>query len=409
VEPAPRYSNTPTVFQLVLGIISFVLVVISTVTLIVLSFASQQLDQATLQTVKYLTWIIASLAIPAIFSTLYAIRGLFPKPGLQPPKSRLFLTASLFLIGLLPLAWLTTLPAFEPAPAWFKALASLLFVGVTAWWLVELGQIRLPRLSRQRQWGLVNFANFVSMPVILLVEMVVLALGLGLLIAWLMKKPEYAFVINQVQNLMYVNPSTLPLIIDQLKPLAQDPAVIAAILVAFSLVIPLIEEFLKPLALWFFVKRQWSPAEGFIAGMVCGAAFAVVESLTALASVGGNSWLALVAARTGTALLHITTAGLSGWALTSSWRDGSYLRVGFTYLLVVFLHGAWNFLAVAVAAGSLMEGNSPNFFSGLAPVAPWLMGVLVAAFFATLMTMNYRLRQQEVSTIPPQLPPALPE
>ena len=409
MEPAPRYSNTPTVLQLVLGIISFVLVVITTLALVVLSFASQQLDQPTLQTVKYLTWIIASMGIPAIFSTIYTIRRLFPKPGREVPKSRLFLTASLFLIGLLPLAWLTTLPAFDPAPAWLKALASLLFVGVIAWWIVELGRIRLPRLTRQRQWGLVNFANFVAMPVILLVEIVVLALGLGLLIAWLMQKPEYAFVINQVQNLMYVNLDTLPLIIDELKPLAQDPAVIAAVLVAFSLVIPLIEELLKPLALWFFVKRQWSPAEGFVAGMLCGAAFSVVESLTALASAGGESWLALIAARAGTALLHITTAGLSGWALTSSWRDGSYLRVGFTYLLVVFLHGAWNFLAVTVAVGSLMEGNTPNFFASLAPVAPWIMGALVAAFFATLMTLNYHLRQQEFSTIPPQLPPALAE
>lgn len=409
MEPAPRYSKTPTILQLVLGIISVVLVLIMTIALLVLTFASEQMDQPTIQSVKYITWIVASFSIPAIFSSLYAVRRLFPKPALQTKKkSRPFLTASGFLLSLIPLAWLTTQPAFDPAPAWFKAVASFLFVVVAAWWIIELGQIHLPRLTRQKQWGLVNFANFVTMPVILLVEIVVLAIGLGLLIAWLMQKPEYAFIVNQVQNLMYVNLDTLPLIIDELKPLIQDPGIVAAVIVAIALVVPLVEELLKPLALWFFVKRQWSPADGFIAGMICGATFAAVESLTALASAGGESWLPLIAARTGTSLLHITTAGISGWALTSSWRDGSYLRVGLTYLLVVFLHGAWNFSAVIIGVSQL-QGIELFQAQWVSKFALWLMVGLAFIMVLLLAFFNQKLRRQNTPMPPPPLPAMQPE
>ena len=409
MESAPRTSNTTTVLQLVLGIISLGLVLITTLALVIISFASRQLDQATLQSVRNITWISAALGVPALLSIIYSARRIFPRSALPARKSSSFLIATIFLAGSVLLAWLTTLPAFEPVPAWIRSLLSIVLVVVTAWWVVVLGSFRLPRLTGQKQWGLVNFANFVTMPVILVIETIVFALGVGLLIAWVMQKPEYAYIINQVQNLMYVNFDTMPLIIEELTPLLQDPAVITAVLMAFALVIPLIEELFKPLAVWFFIKRQWSPAEGFVAGMICGAAFSAVESALALASISGESWLPLIAARAGTALLHITTAGLSGWALTSAWRDGRYLRVGFTYLLVVLLHGIWNFLAISVAYTSLVEGNAINFQVGLASVAPWIMGGLVVVFLALLVGMNLQLRRQQISTLPPQMPPPLPE
>jgi hypothetical protein len=211
-----------------------------------------------------------------------------------------------------------------------------------------------------------------------------------------------------LKNVVLLNPQQMQLIVSQFEPLLQTPVVITAALVAFALVIPMAEELLKPLVLWFFIKRKWTPTEGFIAGMLCGGVFALVESLTALAAATSGDWLALAGARVGTALLHIVTAGLSGWALTSSWSDGKYIRIGLVNLLVVILHGAWNFFALLVGVGPLLD---PAIFSSIISVgkfAPWIMVGLVVLLFLLLINMNLRLRcQSAVSPVPPQLPPQL--
>jgi hypothetical protein len=210
-------------------------------------------------------------------------------------------------------------------------------------------------------------------------------------------------------NLMYVNPSSLPLILDQVQRVMQNPGVMAAVITGIALVIPMIEELFKPMALWFFIKSHWSPADGFVAGMISGAAFAAIETLTAVASADAGSLLALVAARTGTSLLHVTTAGLTGWALTSTWLDGKYLRAALAYLLAVFLHGAWNFMAVAVGIGNITQSVPLQSFEILTSAAPYLMAVLAAGFIALLVMMNLHLRKQQVRLpVPPQLPPPLP-
>jgi hypothetical protein len=405
VEAPARTSNAPSILQLVLGILSLGLALLSTLGLALLAAASQQMDGSMVRTVRYTAWISLMLAALTVPSIIFAIRRLSHREE-KTQTAPTFLIASLLMISLIPLGWLATRPAFEQIPAALWACFNLLFVAVPAWWFIELGNLGLLRFSRQRKWGLLNFSVFVSMPVSILVEVIGLLIGAALLIAWLLQDPRYAALANQAQNLMYVNPESFPLILDQLQPLMQNPGVIAAAMVAIAVAVPLIEELLKPLALWFFVKKHWSPREGFIAGLLCGAAFAVVESLTALASSGTSS-MALVVARSGTGLLHITTAGLFGWALTSSWRDGKALRAGGVYLLNVLMHGMWNFLAVSTGIGALAGESSPAFFASLAPIAPWIMGGLVLLFLALIVLMNRHLKLTDTAALPPQLPPPL--
>lgn len=289
------------------------------------------------------------------------------------------------------------------------ALSNVLFVAIPAWWFIELGNLRLPKISGQKTWGLLNFSAFVSMPVIVFIEGLVLIIGATGIIVWLSNRQEYATLADQLKNLMYINLDSAKLLLDQYGSLMQEPGVIAILVLVIALIVPLVEELLKPLAIWFFIKRQWSPREGFIAGMICGGAFAIVESLIALASADSGSWLVLVAARSGTALLHIVTAGLSGWALTSSWLDGKYLRVGIAYLVAVFLHGAWNFLAITVGISSIAGDNSLSFLRWLSPAAPWIMAGLAVVLIGLLILINTSLRRQQTSMTPPQLLPPMPE
>jgi len=82
--------------------------------------------------------------------------------------------------------------------------------------------------------------------------------------------------------------------------------------------IPLLEELLKPLAIWILVWRKLTPVEGFVAGLICGSAFGLIESIGNLASISGSDWIIVVLGRTGTGLLHTVATGLVGWGLASA-------------------------------------------------------------------------------------------
>jgi hypothetical protein len=393
----------------VLGILSFGLSIFGTLGMVVISLAAQQVGNSATQTFRYMALISLAIGISAIPSCIFAIRRLSIKTEKPGKLKNTLILASICLMGLAPLVLLTKLPIFTPTPAWLMALSNVLFIAIPAWWIVELGSLNLPQISRQKTWGLLNFSAFITMPVIIVFEGLLLVIGATGLMVWLSKRQEYATLVDQLKNLMYVNLDSAKLLLDQYESLIREPVVIGLLVLVIALIVPLVEELLKPLAIWFFIKKQWSPHEGFIAGMVCGGAFAVVESLIALASADSGSWLVLVAARSGTALLHIVTAGLSGWALTSSWLDGKYLRVGVAYLVAVFLHGLWNFLAISAGISSFAGGNSPHILDWLSPAAPAIMAGLAVVLIGLLISINASLRRQQGSTTPPQLPPPLPE
>jgi hypothetical protein len=363
-----------------------------------------------LQPVNYLAWITLAIGCTGIPSIVYSIKRLGKGHAVAGDYTHRLLPASIALFLLLPLAWLTTLPFMSTPPGFVKAVFNILFVGIPAWWFVELGRRGLPRVTRQKQWGLINFGAFVTMPFVILLEIILLAAGGALLIGWLAQQPEFAPLLDQVKNLLVLNPQRMDLLTNQLEPLLKSPVVTGAVLLAFSLVIPMVEELLKPLALWIFIKRRWSPAEGFVAGMLSGATFAFVESITALAADASASWFTIAGVRAATALLHIATAGLMGWALTSSWIDGKYARIGLTYTGVVLVHGTWNFLAVieGLSAIPALAGNSAILSQ--TGYAPWIMALLAVGLLALLVIININLKKNyRLFSLPPQLPTSLPK
>lgn len=407
-----RSTHTPSVWQLILGVISLSIALITAIALGVVNLANQVSGQSAgidLQPFNYLAWITFAIGCTGIPSIIYAAKRLGKGKPLTGQNPRLLLLASVAFILLVPLAWLTTLPFMSAPPAFFKALFNILFVGIPAWWIVELGRRGLPRVTRQKQWGLINFGVFVTMPVVILVEIILLGAGAALLIGWLRQQPEFAPLLDQVTNLLVLNPQRIDLLTYQLEPLLKSPVVMGAVLLSFSLFIPMVEELLKPLALWIFIKRRWSPAEGFVAGMLSGAAFAFVESIISLAAVSSAGWLTLAGGRAAAALLHITTAGFMGWALTSSWIDGKYVRIALTYVGVVLVHGAWNFLAVMVGLSAILDPFAFPALQSQSEVAPWIMVALALGLLALLIIINTKLKKSNpLPGLPPQLPLALP-
>jgi RsiW-degrading membrane proteinase PrsW (M82 family) len=125
---------------------------------------------------------------------------------------------------------------------------------------------------------------------------------------------------------------------------------------------------------------------------VSGAAFALFENLGYVSEV--DSWSTLVLARIGTAIMHMVTAGLTGWALAKAWQDRSYLRLGFAYLAAVVIHGIWNAIAILYGIASLPVALDipPYLPSHLIVSGPPLFALLTASLFFLLILYNRRLQ-----------------
>ncbi len=174
------------------------------------------------------------------------------------------------------------------------------------------------------------------------------------------------------------------LILNRVAPYLKNPFVFGTLVGYIAVIVPLIEELFKPLAVWIFAKRLSSPAQGFAMGMLSGGAFALIESLNASGD-GSMSWGAIVSIRAGTSLLHMTASGLVGWGITSAFHEKRISRFFSAYFTAACIHGIWNACAAAAGASTLGEtlGMSsslvPAFLCGMATLGIGMLVVLIAA------------------------------
>jgi hypothetical protein len=96
----------------------------------------------------------------------------------------------------------------------------------------------------------------------------------------------------------------------------------------------------------------------------------------------------------GTGLLHILTAGLTGWALALAWSHRRYLRLVVIFFCAVLLHSIWNGLALVTAASIL---TLPRWIDGLALANLAAGGLVLITFIslAILLGLNRALRKDE--------------
>lgn len=403
----PVQNHLPSVAQLVISIAGLVFSIFSLLAIAALISVTGSAPNSTIleiQSLETLIWISGALALITLPSLIFSVRRLTHKSIPQKSPRGLFMASSLSLVALVPLTFLGSYLSSNQFPSAVKGVLTILSVAIPLWWIVELGRAQLQTGSPQRQWGLVNFGVFVTLPFVIFIEFILVAIGIGFAIMWLVQQPEFTPMFMQLQTQLKISPNEFPRILEQLKPILQKPGVIAAGFFGVSVLIPMMEELFKPLALWFFIKHNWSPAEGFTAGLLSGAAFALVESLTSLSAVPNEAWTVTVIGRVGTGLLHILTAGLTGWALTASWRDGKYQRIGFIFLASVGIHGLWNFFALLSGFGPSLNEQNTSYFESLTLISPWVMAVITVWMLTLLFAMNRKLRALPIPSEIPALP-----
>jgi len=231
---------------------------------------------------------------------------------------------------------------------------NIIATGLPALWVVYVGTRGLIPAAPRRKWG-VFAGGLVLGPLVILILELILLVVIGILaIFWAMLNPSLANQLNSLVFRLQNSGPNLDAVINQLVPFLLNPGIIFLVFAFISILVPLLEEALKSIGVWFLAGQKISPAQGFGYGVLSGAGFGLFENL-GNTSGGAADWVLLASTRISTLLLHSFTAGLMGWALVSAWSERRYFRLAITYAVAVVLHGLWNGMALLSAAGSLQD------------------------------------------------------
>ncbi len=338
------------------------------------------------------TFFVGVLVVPsAIFAGARLLHRTLPPSSIKwntlRPTRLIFTLPFIYIAGYLvteytDLAWLLLPPIH------------ILTIGLPIAWLTYIGLRNLPNGTPQRYWGVFDAGMLLAPLLIFAFEfaaIVIIMLG-GVIV--LASDPELlAEISTLVESFDYASQSP-EVFLDQIEPLLFKPVSMYVIFTFVAIIVPLLEELIKPIGVWLLFGHKLSPAAGYSAGLLSGAGFALVESLGM--SVNSQEWGIVVAARIGTGAIHILTAGLMGWGLAASWQDHRYIRLPIIYLLAVGIHGLWNGLTLFYLATEFSELQTIGFkdtaWNAFGSNTPFLLVLLAVGAFFSLLWLNKKMR-----------------
>jgi hypothetical protein len=335
----------------------------------------------------------AALLLPVIIYSILRLKGKEIRPADVPPiklwqVGGLLVTWVLMIIlatifsGLQNYWGLMALPFFMVGVA--LPIAGLIWVAIGG----------LPAGSWRRLWAAFTIGMTGSTIGALFLEYSIIGIAVLAAVAVSALNPGWLAVLQHIWN-QVANAGDVQNLLTILAPYLTNPLVLLLALLFGSILAPLIEETLKPAAVWLFGKRLGSPAEGFALGALCGAGFALLEGT--LAASGSLQMLGFgLAARSASSLLHITASGLIGWGIAYARLEKHYGRLAGVYLISVSIHGLWNGSLILAVYGGLrltIPGSSSDLLSMLLV----LMGVgililMLLIIMIVLPVINRRLR-----------------
>ena len=268
--------------------------------------------------------------------------------------------------------------------------------------MLGLGIRDIPLGARWQSWNVLGIAMTLVPFLLVIIESLVMIFIVVLAIAFIASQPELAREMERLSRQLYFIGPDPEAMARRLAPLLTRPAVIGVALAYFAVIVPLLEELIKPLGVWLFANRLSSPAQGFALGALSGAGYALIETLGVSAQTA--DWASLLLSRIGTGILHITASALMGGAIAFAVRERRYFHLFRTYLASVSLHGLWNALAILYTFSTLVEyTDQQGMLAGLQLPVSIGMGVLAVVMLGILILSNRRVRntaQQEIAEPP---------
>lgn len=346
----------------------------------------------------WVTLLVGLLCLPAVVGSVRELRG-NPAPA-RPLGRKLFFAASAGMI-----IWTALVLIFKPVEtsslAWLLLPPLVVLVAVLPlWWYLEIGRRGFLPEPPARVWSIASFSLVVTLPVILVLELMLFAVIAVLVGFYLGLQPEFSQQLSTLEQMLQ-DPNLNPQVIDDiLMGYLKSPGALAGLLAVIAGIMPILEELLKPLAIWLFAGDRLTPRQGFAAGMVSGACFALWENLTAISAAGDGSGTEILIARVGTGLLHIISTGLVGWGMTSFWQSRRYLwRMIGAFILAVTLHGLWNASSIISGFAPLLNvsAEAERMVQVSGSVTLGVLVTLIIVNFAILLYANARLRKSQLS------------
>lgn len=314
------------------------------------------------------------------------------------PKAKRSLQSAHWLMGSWPLLMLAGYFASISSLDWLVLpFINLAVVVIPIWWLADFGRRGLANQSKKRNWGVLSISLSITPLVIILVEVIVMLIAFIALFSILSLQPQWMQHFNQIAQSFYRGEINYARIEEFLLRLLQEPTTATFLLITVAVVLPTLEEFFKPMAMWSLIGRKPSPAEGFSLGILCGAAFALLESAGVISQFTGGDWAVMVLLRSSTGLLHMSLSGLVGWGLASAWSQKNYKRMVFALISSAGLHGLWNGLALTIGYSPTVFSATPQEFVPTAGniAAITIMALEFLGLFWLLVRMNHKLVKEE--------------
>jgi hypothetical protein len=374
-----------------------------------LNFGSDTQNHPLLDTVLLASAIlfVGALLIPAAY---FSVRRLTGEQVTASATKKMNIRAGLRVAVIwLGIVALTQLFYGNPILRWITPPFYVLSIGLPVYFFARLAIGGLNAGSKQRAWGALGSGMILGPGLAMFIELtmiLILLIGAGIYLAF---HPELSALFNSIRGQIgsTSNPDN---VLNLISPYLLNPVVISLALLFFSVIGPIVEESAKSLTTWAIFDHLSSPAQGFVIGALSGTGFGLVESL--LASIQpGSSWAVTLMVRGGTTMMHIVTAGLTGWGI-ATFRV--YKRAGWMvalYALAMFLHGIWNASVVVIVVGAarLATGAQPMDVPGvlLMILGIAVLGVIALSIPIALGVINWRLRVSS-APIAPAAAPSLP-
>ena len=284
-------------------------------------------------------------------------------------------------------------------------ITGVLGIGLPVVWLVSFGQQGLSGGSPQRKWGLFGFSFSITTGLIIVVELLAILVGVLIFGVWAMSNPQITELFSSLADQIIASEGNLEPIMQDLQPYLRQPLVIFVILTAVSVFTPLIEEVFKTLGVWLFARRKLSPTEGYVAGLLCGAGFALVEGMLSLANISSTQDLVLlVIGRAGGSLLHIFTGGIIGWGLAHAWRTRKVFKYLLAFIGAMAVHALWNAFAILsflLPMFIFTESEPGGFVNFLFSLPTIILGLAVLVLFVVFTLRLRKKGQPLVELVPP--------
>jgi hypothetical protein len=226
-----------------------------------------------------------------------------------------------------------------------------------------------PPMSGRRIWALYLGGAWLA-PILSLIAEAILIIPIGFyLLGQSSDFPQLQQLIEQVRQGSVVGMSD-----QQTIELISQPSIWVPVVLFVSLMVPLIEEAFKTIAIWPLLPRRLDPGEAFIGGVVCGAGYAFVEAL--LLAAPDPQWSLTMVARVGATMMHSFTTGVVAWGLVKAWNEKKIGRIVRAYGIAVFVHGLWNATTLAIVGFGIKSMTSPASSEAIL-LAGALMGLLI--------------------------------